>query len=336
MTTPTETEIARLLSGALRPRLGLINENHDTAFRLFNGFYEGLPTLVADVYARTLVLFSYCEDEVDSIALTQTARDFYLDSLPWIKSVVVKHRLSPDGLSRKGLITFGGKPDEQILENGIRYAVDLQLNQDASFYLDTHGLRSWLLENAGGLDVLNTFAYTGSLGVAALFGGARRVVQMDRSQKFLDLARSSAALNHLDFGKMKLAAVDFFVGMGQLKRAGASFDLAIIDPPFFSITEKGVVDQVTESHRLINKIRPLIKDGGRIVAINNALFVSGKQYLDLLEKLGGDGYLSVDELISIPEDFTGFTETRVIKPPADPAPFNHPTKIAVLRVKRKG
>ena len=323
------------MEGALRPRQKLVSQDHDTAFRLFNGFYEGLPSLVAELYAKTLVLFSYCEEETESIALTQTARDFYLETLPWIHCVIVKHRLSPDGESRKGLITFGGNPDKQIIENNVRYAVDLQLNQDASFYLDTRGLRAWLLENARGLDVLNTFAYTGSLGVAALFAGARRVVQMDRSQKFLDLARASAALNHLDFGRMKLAAVDFFVGMGQQKRTGAAFDLAIIDPPFFSVTEKGTVDQVTESHRLINKIRPLIKDGGRIVAINNALFVSGKQYLDLLEKLGEDGYLSVDELIAIPEDITGFAETRVTKPPADPTPFNHPTKIAVLKVRRK-
>lgn len=37
--------------------------------------------------------------------------------------------------------------------------------------------------------MLNTFAYTGSLGVAACAGGTRRVVQVDLNRRFLDLAR---------------------------------------------------------------------------------------------------------------------------------------------------
>ena len=48
-----------------------------------------------------------------------------------------------------------------------------------------------------------------------------------------------------------------------------------------------------------------------------------------------DGYLKIKELIPVPEDFTGYPETRLNKPITDPAPFNHSTKIAVLEVKRK-
>jgi 23S rRNA (cytosine1962-C5)-methyltransferase len=46
--------------------------------------------------------------------------------------------------------------------------------------------------------------------------------------------------------------------------------------------------------------------------------------------------MEIEELIPVPADFTGFAETRVTGPPADPAPFNHPTKIVVMRVRRKG
>jgi 23S rRNA (cytosine1962-C5)-methyltransferase len=96
------------------------------------------------------------------------------------------------------------------------------------------------------------------------------------------------------------------------------------------------VDLVGESQRVINKVRPLVNDGGWLVAINNALFVRGVDYRRTLEALCADGYMRVEELVPIPPDFTGYPQTRVAQPPADPAPFNHPTKIAVLRVRRKG
>jgi len=102
---------------------------------------------------------------------------------------------------------------------------------------------------------------------------------------------------------------------------------------FFSTTSKGKVDQVNESARLINKVRPLINDGGSLIAINNALFVSGKEYMQTLESLCKDGYLKIKELIPVPEDFTGYN--TVGKPITDPGPFNHSTKIVVLEVKRK-
>ncbi|MFN2324178.1 MAG: class I SAM-dependent methyltransferase, partial [Trueperaceae bacterium] len=82
-------------------------------------------------------------------------------------------------------------------EHGVCYGVDPLLHQDAGFYVDTRELRRWLLDHAEGKTVLNTFAYTGSLGVAALAGGAARVLQTDLNPRFLDAAKASTALNRL-------------------------------------------------------------------------------------------------------------------------------------------
>jgi 23S rRNA (cytosine1962-C5)-methyltransferase len=209
------------------------------------------------------------------------------------------------------------------------------MNQDTSFYCDTRNLRYWLTENTAGWQVLNTFAYTGSLGIAALAGSANQVIQSDRNKKFLGLARQSAIANHLDLGRMKLCGADFFSEVSRLKRENILFDCVILDPPFFSNTSEGTVDLVNQSTRLINKVRPLVKDGGWLVAINNALFLSGIDYFQSLENLCRDGYLAIEQIIPIPEDITGFPETIVNDPPVDPTPFNHPTKIALLKVKRK-
>ena len=86
--------------------------------------------------------------------------------------------------------------------------------------------------------------------------------------------------------------------------------------------------------RLINKVRPLLADGARLVAVDNALFLGGADYQAQLEALCADGYLSLEERLEVPEDFVGFGG-RGARWPADPAPFNHPTKVAVLRARRK-
>jgi 23S rRNA (cytosine1962-C5)-methyltransferase len=78
-------------------------------------------------------------------------------------------------------------------------------------------------------------------------------------------------------------------------------------------------------------MKPLVKPGGYLVAINNAVFVSGADFMTTLESVCADGYMTLAEIIPIPEDFTGYRETRVGTPITDPAPFNHSTKIAILR-----
>jgi 23S rRNA (cytosine1962-C5)-methyltransferase len=331
----TDVSLETSLTKTFDARKPLMDAEHKSALRLFAGFYEGDPNLVVDVYGCTLLLTSYAEDLTQSTQLLENVQQFAQGEFPWLTCVVQKHRFAGDPNLKRGWISHGEKPDAAIVENGVTYALDLTMNQDASFYLDTRNLRAWLKDHSQGLSVLNTFAYTGSLGVAALAGKAAKVVQVDRNGKFLELARTSAMLNYLDLGRMKLRTADFFSEVGKIKRENELFDVVVVDPPFFSITEKGKVDQVTESVRMINKVRPLVKDGGRIIAINNALFLSGQDYMDELQSLSSDGYLTVEETILVPEEITGFPNTIVSQAPVDPAPFNHSTKIVVLQVKRK-
>jgi 23S rRNA (cytosine1962-C5)-methyltransferase len=266
--------------------------------------------------------------------LVHEGKEFLRERLDWLHAVVIKTRNGNTQTERNGQIVFGTTPDRKIKEHGVWFALNLTMNRDASFYLDTRNLRKWLIDNARGRSVLNTFAYTGSFGVAARAGGASRVVQVDRNRRFLELAKKSHALNGFSVSNHDLVAQDFFPAISRLKQSKQLFDCVILDPPFFSTTSKGRVDQVHESERLINKVRPLVDDGGWLVAINNALFVSGGDYMQMLEKVCKDGYLKIETLISVPEDFIGFNQAG--RPITDPAPFNHSTKIAVLRVRRKG
>ena len=288
-----------------------------------------------DLYARTLLIHNYADPPQDGVRLVEEVLQCLLKRLTWVHSVVLKTRNDVSAEGKRGRSVHGSHPDRKVREHGTWYAIDLTMNRDASLYLDTRNLRQWAIENLRDKTVLNTFAYTGSLGVAAMAGGARQVVHLDLKRAFLNLAKTSYTLNGFPIDKQDFIIGDFFPQVSRLKRNGIRFDCVFLDPPFFSVTGKGTVNLAAEGKRLINKVRPLVNDGGWLVAINNALYVSGKEYMDSLDELCADGYLAVEKLIPVPEDFTGYPETVAGKPISDPAPFNHSTKIAILKVKRK-
>jgi 23S rRNA (cytosine1962-C5)-methyltransferase len=324
-----------LLERAFAAREPLFDLQHQTAFRLFNGFYEGLPSLVIDLFARTVVLQNYADPPTEGDVAILAAEGFLRARLPWIHAIILKTRNGLTQDAKQGTIIYGKTVARYVQEHAVWYAVDLLMNQDASLYLDTRGLRKWAIENLRGKTALNTFAYTGSLGVAAYAGGAARVLHLDRNRTFLNVAKASYSLNGFPVVRADFQVGDFWPQVNRLKRAGDCFDCVFLDPPFFASTSKGIVDLAKYSARLVNKVRPLINDGGYLVAVNNALFFSGRAYIETLESLCADGYLQIETLIPVPEDFTGYPHTLLGCPPVDPAPFNHATKIAVLRVRRK-
>ena len=304
------------------------------AYRLFNGFYEGFPGLALDRYGPALVILDHGLPE-DSEVSFQNLADWACSSELDFDTVLLKQRRAKDPTARNGRLLAGATLPQQITEDGISYALDLQMNQDAGFYLDTRNLRCWLVDHSDGKKVLNTFAYTGSLGVAAGIGGAVEVVQTDLDQKFLEFSHKSWELNELESSRTRILPGDFFKVTDRLRRQARLFDIVILDPPFFSSTQAGRLDWQNQSTRLINKVRPLVGHGGQLVVINNSLFLSGADFMAELQTLCESEYLSLGEIIPIPEDITGYPDTIVEMPPVDPAPFNHPTKIAVLDVIRK-
>lgn len=325
-------EIIKLLEKAFNKRL-TVPETTD-AYRLFNGFYEGVPGLVIDRFGTALVIVDHAEPERFSLVTEGIVR-WAFENLDGLEAILLKQRHNSDDQVKQGILLVGHHLPDKIMEFGGYYALDLQMHQDSSFYLDTRYLRRWLSENMSGMRVLNTFAYTGSLGVAAGLGGASQVVQTDLNQKFLRVAEQSWQLNNLPQAICQIIPGDFFRVTGRMRVEKRLFDCVIVDPPYFSTTTAGKVDMQGETTRLVNKVRPLVAHDGWLVLINNALFLPGADYMAELNALCLDGYLSIQERVPVPKDVTGYADTIVTSPPTDPAPFNHPTKIAILKVTRK-
>lgn len=321
-----------LLARAIEARLPTLEDGG--AARLFNGFLEGAPDLVVDLYGRTLVVFDHSDAGDESAA--REAFEVAARALPRLRCAVWKVRKALDPAARRGRLLVGADQDvdRSVREAGVRYALDLTGLADGGFYLDTRELRAWAKANLAGKRVLNTFAYTGSLGVAARAGGAD-VVHVDKNKAALEVARRSYQLNGWPIERRAFVCEDFFRMTARLRKEGALFDGVLLDPPLFSATPAGRVELEGGSGKLIDKVRPLVAHGGALVVVSGALFVSGAEQMRTLEAACAGGYASIESLVGVPEDVRGFAPARAGAPPADPAPFAHSTKIAILRVSRK-
>jgi 23S rRNA (cytosine1962-C5)-methyltransferase len=321
---------------ALEARLPRLSGKHEVALRLFNGYTEGFPRLAVDVYGATLVVYDATAPD-GSAGLVDAVVARAREKLPWLNAGLCKVRESAVQTLRNGSLLFGEEKQlaRKVREDGVWYAVRLTLNRDSSLYLDTAPLRAWAKASLAGKRVLNTFSYTGSLGAAAKAGGAARVVNTDLNPAFLTVAKDTWALNGWPVARPDFITGDFFDVVGRLKREKQLFDCVFIDPPFFSVTSQGRVDLETDMLRVVNKVRPLVADGGALVLINNGVFVSGATFDETLTAVCGGGYAEVEQRLLVPEDFAGHAGTRTGVLPADPAPWNHSTKVAVLRLRRK-
>lgn len=327
------------IDDAIARRAELVGEASKTphskkAFRLFDGFREGRPRFVLDVYGTTLVVFDHAEADAPREEPEAVAR-IVMKKIPTLRTAVHKPKTARDAILRRGTVLIGEEADvcRAIEEDGVRYAVRLLLHHDASFYLDTRNLRSFVRASSAGKRVLNAFAYTGSVGVAARAGSAREVVQTDRSKSFLNVAKDSYALNGFAVERPAFIAGDFFDVAAKLRKKEELFDLVVLDPPLFSESARGRVDLESTFVRLVDKIRPLVADGGHLIVVNNALFVSGAELMRSVDTIVAQGYAKLERTIEVPDDCA--PPVKGIELPADPAPFNHATKIVVLGLTRR-
>lgn len=321
---------------AISLRQPFIEAPHRSAFRLFDGFREGGAPLVLEIYADTLIAFDHRKAPDDDAKAVESVISSVRERLPFLRTGILKQKRSEEPELRRGQLVFGepGEVARRIEENGVRYALDLMTHQDATFFLDTRELRQYLTAESSKKRVLNAFAYSCSLGVAAAAGGARQVVHTDKNKNVLNLGKDSYSLNGFPIRRAEFVAGDFFDVAARFRKTNDLFDTVIVDPPFFADGGGGRVDLVNSVGALLDKARPLVADNGLLVVVVNALFIPGDGLMKELETMVSDGYAVIEKTIEVPQDCAQPLAAGLTLP-ADPAPFNHPTKIALIRLRRK-
>jgi 23S rRNA (cytosine1962-C5)-methyltransferase len=161
------------------------------------------------------------------------------------------------------------------------------------------------MERARGWKVLNTFAYTGSLSVAAGLGGAEHVTTLDLSKPTVRWAQDNWELNGLAADRGRFISGDVFEWLPRLGREGRLFDAIILDPPSFSRGNKGSFStskDLTMLHRLAME---LLAERGTLITSINSANVSWAQYekdvLSAARELGHE--YEVLSRIDLPETF---------------------------------
>jgi len=154
----------------------------------------------------------------------------------------------------------------EVLEHGVRYEVRPSAGLSAGLFLDMRDVRAWLRSVSSGRSVLNLFAYTCSLGVCAMLGGAQRVVNVDVSRPYLERGKANFALNALQVDSRDFIYGDAFDWLHRFARRSETFDLVIVDPPSFSSTPFSVT---RDYPRLAAAAARIVSRGGCLLAASN-------------------------------------------------------------------
>ena len=198
------------------------------ARRVFHGrghLYEGLEHINVDWYSPVMLVSGYKDIEhIDE--LTDLIKAF--DKLNQIKSVVYQLRSSKGAVAE---VKWGEEyPVCVVTEGELKFEVQPGVRQNAGFFLDMRPLRGWLQNYSEGKNVLNLFAYTCSLSVAALAGGARQVVNVDMSKPSINWGKRNHELNQQDPRSVKSIPHNLFKSWGRIQQFGR-YETLIIDPP---------------------------------------------------------------------------------------------------------
>lgn len=189
------------------------------------------------------------------------------------------------GVPENPSILFGTPPAERfsVHEGSAKFWIQLQEVKHPGLFLDHAPLREWLLRNSSGLRVLNTFAYTGSLSVAAAIGGAAHVTTLDLSKATMRWAEANGELNGLRDERARWIAGDVFEWLPRLKKEVAQkkiplFDMVIMDPPSFSRSDKGTFSTAKDLPQLHALALELLAPGGLLVTSINSAKIPWEQF----------------------------------------------------------
>lgn len=238
-------------------------EPSNEARRLFHGRgkkFPGLEHLCIDYFSPHLLITTYKEIRQDEI-------NFLLASLDNFSNILFQRRYLKNSPIEvlKGILSTPAF----AVENSEKYLLNLGADQNIGFFLDMASGREWLRQNSRNKRVLNLFAYTCSLSVAALKGGAEHVLNMDMSQRALKVGEKNHQLNGIDLRKTQYLPHDIMKSFGALVRKGP-FDIVIIDPP----TNQGDSFQVKRDYsKIIRRLSDFTKPGSIIMSCLNSPFL---------------------------------------------------------------
>lgn len=245
--------------------------------RVIFGEADFLPGLVIDKFSDVLVVESLALG-IDKwkLVIVDALKKVLAEDGITIRGVYersdAKVRLQ-EGMERyKGFIGESFDTKVEIVENGVRYMVDVEDGQKTGFFLDQKNNRAAIHRFCKDKKVLDCFTHTGSFALNAGIAGAKEVLGVDASQLAVDQATENAALNNLQ-DTVRFQCADVFELLPELEAKGEKFDVVILDPPAFTKSRNSIKNAV-KGYREINvRGLKLVRDGGFLVTCSCSHFM---------------------------------------------------------------
>ena len=259
------------IAAALDRRASLAADDSTTAYRCVHGENDGLPGLIVDRYANTVVVklyspawFPHLCDVVDALLTLIGPERVVLRLARSIRSDRAFGFVDGDTI-------VGDPPSEPILfrERGLVLEADVVAGQKTGHFLDQRDNRALVRGMADGRDVLDVFASTGGFSVAAAAGGASSVLLIDQSAPALATADRNLghnrALRSVRQCAVHMVTADAFTELERLRQKGERFDLVVIDPPSFASNQAAVPRALAAYGRLTRLGLGVVRRGGALV-----------------------------------------------------------------------
>jgi 23S rRNA (cytosine1962-C5)-methyltransferase len=301
MTESITTHLATAFANRAQLMAQLHAENTDT-YRLFHGEVEGRPGLTVDRYGDLLLV--QCFHSPLSAEQLAELNHFYAQELPGM-SLVYNDRSQANSRIAN---TLEGEPlalaiqPREAHEMGVTYRIQgRHAGQDPWLFPDLRAVRRRVMQEIPGKSLLNLFAYTCSMGIAAAKVGARFVVNVDSSESSLQIGKENVRHNTLPVRPRFIksdafAAMRQFSGLGQAefvrgKRMppfptlkAQQFDCVFLDPPAYAKSAFGVVDLVNDYAAVFKPALLCTQEGGILICTHRVASVSRAVWLDQLQR----------------------------------------------------
>ncbi|MBO4470896.1 MAG: class I SAM-dependent rRNA methyltransferase [Clostridia bacterium] len=225
---------------------------------------DRLPALIVDAFDDILVLQClalgmerFKQDVVDALVEELHPRGI------WERNDVPVRRL--EGLDMCTGLLYGEVPDRvQIVENGVKFWVDVKEGQKTGFFLDQKENRAAIAPFVKDKRVLDCFTHTGSFALHAGHYGAAEVTGVDISEYACTFATENAKLNGLE-DRVRFVTANAFDLLSDQSRKKEKYDVIILDPPAFTKT-RNAVESALRGYKEINlRAMKMIETGGYLV-----------------------------------------------------------------------
>lgn len=282
----------RRLQHAISYRATVMGEDFDSC-RLIFGEADHFPGLTVDLFHDVLVVqtLSYGMEQRKDLLFPMLVKILKEDYQVEIKGIYERNDVAIrklEGLEEyKGWYTHSSLPDHpqscitSIIENGIRYDVDVENGQKTGFFLDQKYNRASIARIAKGKHVLDCFTHTGSFALNAAKGGAAHVHAVDISEAAIEMAKHHADINGLQ-ERMTFETYDVFDLLKDLKKQPRVYDMIILDPPAFTKSRETISNAVKGYREINTAAMKLLPRGGYLATCSCSHFMNEGLFKSML------------------------------------------------------